>query len=422
MELKGSLVFNAVDRLAMRLGEDREIRICRSFMDRCGDIHLKDLVVQAMDDERHMRVDGKTLLNFGCDSYLGLDRDARVQRAMSNASKEWGLHNGASRMFYSVELCAEAEKRLAKWLDVKDTLIFPSVTLANVGVIPAVAGKGDLLVVDRLSHDSIHQGVKIAVSNGATRKELAPCGPDALRDVLKRRRKSACVVALDGIYSMSGASPPLAELDEVVSEHGGILYVDDAHGTAVVGDRGRGAAYQALGSLDNVLMVGSLSKGFSCMGAFVTCSEALKPILKMKSSPYIFGGPVPPPYLAAICAVCDILQSPDYERLIGRLRRSVGRLTEGLGFLGFGISGGLAPIISARIGNIEDTLMAGRWLFDRGYYVPSVTYPAVPINGGLLRIQVNANHSAEAIDGLLNAFSDLKAELARLSSWSGEAV
>ncbi len=422
MKSRGAPVLNAVDRLAMRLGEDRLVRICRNFTDRCGDIHLKDLVVQAMDDERRMRVDGKTLFNFGCDSYLGLDRNARVQKAMADALKEWGLHNGASRIFYSVELCAEAERRLAKWLEVEDTLIYPSVTLANVGVLPAIVGKGDLLIVDRLAHDSVHQGVKLAVAEGAVRQELSPCVPEVLRSILKRRRRRASIVALDGIYSMTGASPPLVELDDVADEHGGILYVDDAHGTAVVGDRGRGAAYQALGSLHNILMVGSLSKGFSCMGAFVTCSPALKPIVKIKSSPYVFGGPVPPPYLAAICAVCDILESAEYERIIGGMRRNVVRLTEGLRTLGFTVSGGLAPIVAARIGDIEDTLVAGRWLFDRGYYVPSVTYPAVPINGGLLRIQVNANHSAEAIDGLLNAFADLKAKMSGLPSRSVEAV
>jgi 7-keto-8-aminopelargonate synthetase-like enzyme len=341
---------------------------------------------------------------------------------MSEALKEWGLHSGASRIFYSIELCAEAERRLASWLEVEETLIFPSVTIANVGLIPGLAGKGELLVIDRNTHDSVHQGARIALANGAICRELSPCRPDVLHDILEQEGNDACVLTIDGVYSMTGASPPLAELDEVVRAHGGVLYVDDAHGTGVVGEHGRGATHQALGSLENVLMVGSLSKGFSCMGAFVTCTEALKPILKMKSSPYIFSGPVPPPYLAAICAVCDILASPEYDTLLHRLREGVKRLVEGIRSLGFIVSGGRSPIVAVRIGDIEQTLMAGKWLFDRGYYVQSVTYPAVPINGGLLRVQVSANHSAEAIDGLLNAFSDLKAELQRLQSGSGEAV
>jgi 7-keto-8-aminopelargonate synthetase-like enzyme len=189
------------------------------------------------------------------------------------------------------------------------------------------------------------------------------------------------------------------------------MYVDDAHSTGVVGERGRGTAYQALGRLDQVLMVGSLSKAFSCMGAFVTCSKALKPLLKLKSNTYIFGGPVPPPYLAAICAVCDIVSSRRYDALIERLRSRIRRVVDGVHSIGLALIGGDTPTLAIPIGSIERTLLAGKWLFDRGYYVPSVAYPAVPIHEGLLRIQVNANHTEESIDGLLNALSDLKENL-----------
>jgi glycine C-acetyltransferase len=175
-----------------------------------------------------------------------------------------------------------------------------------------------------------------------------------------------------------------------------------------VGEHGRGAASLALPSLANVLMVGSLSKAFSCLGAFVTCSTELKRILKIRSSTFIFGGPVPPPYLAAICAVCDILDSPEGNELIGHLHSLVKQLTDGLRALDLVVGGGVAPIVSVQIGDIEETFAAGRWLFDHGYYVQSATYPAVAMTEGLIRIQVNANHSRASIDGLLNAFAELK--------------
>jgi len=207
---------------------------------------------------------------------------------------------------------------------------------------------------------------------------------------------------------MTGTVPPLAELDRVARNDGGIMYIDDAHGTGVIGERGRGAAYRALGHLRDVICVGSLSKAFSCMGAYVTCSTELKLLLKMKSSTYIFGGPVAPPYLEAICTVCDILKSPEYDQICGRLRDLVDRLVQGAQSLGIAVRGGDSPIVSIVIGDGQETFLAGNWLFDRGYYVQSVTYPAVPFNGSLLRIQVNANHTAEAIDGLLNALGELK--------------
>jgi 7-keto-8-aminopelargonate synthetase-like enzyme len=400
----------AIEALKERLAEDRVTRLALTFLDRYEGVHLKDQTIDWMDDHRRVRIDGHEVNNFGSDSFLGLDRDARVQQAIADTLEQWGTHNGASRAFSSVVLCEQAERRLADWLQVQDTLIFPSVTLANVGLLPALAGKGDLLVVDRKSHDSLHQASMIAAGNGATVKQLSNCNGDALQKLLKQEDYEGLVVAVDGVYSMTGDIPPLKELDEVTRRFGGILYVDDAHATALVGPRGQGAAHMVLGSLDNILMVGSLSKAFSCLGAFVTCDKRLKRLLKIRSSTFVFGGPVPPPYLTAICAVCDILESPEYGDLMGGLRGMVTRLTDGLRSLKLGFQGGEAGIVAVAIGEIEATFIAGKWLFDRGFYVQSATYPAVPIMSGVLRIQVNANHTPEAIDQLLVALAELKAE------------
>jgi 7-keto-8-aminopelargonate synthetase-like enzyme len=398
----------ALDRLTTHLRKDRVARFFLAMQDRYRDIHLKDLVAEGMDDQRHIRIEGRTLVNFGSDSFLGLDRDPRVLRAIAEGARRWGSHNGTSRVFCSAAVCAEAERRLATWLGVEDTLIYPSVTLANMGAIPSLAGRRDLLVVDRLAHESVHEASKLAAYDGAILEELFPCRPEALRKLLARRKHKDFVVAVDGVYSMTGTVAPLAELDRVARSAGGILYIDDAHGTAVIGDRGRGAAYRALGHLRDVVCAGSLSKGFSCMGAYMTCSPELKLLLKMKSNTYIFGGPVPPPYLEAVCVVCDILNSPEYDQISMRLRALVDRLMRGMQSLGIMVQGGDSPIVSIIIGDGHEAFLAGKWLFERGYYVQSVTYPAVPFNGALLRIQVNANHTAEAIDGLLNALDELK--------------
>jgi len=397
-----------LERLSARLKRHKVTRIGIEFLDRCADIHLKDLVIDDMDDHRGASILGRRVVNFGSDSFLGLDRDERVQKAIVEALPRWGTHNGASRAFSSVALSEEVERRLAQWLGVEDTLIFPSVTLANAGLIPALAAKGDLLVVDRQSHDSIHQGTRIAQANGARVVELHPCRGEVLDALLAAEGGQGSLVAVDGVYSMTGKVPPLAELEETTRRHGGTLYVDDAHGTGVVGPRGRGAASVALPSLRSILQVGSLSKGFSCLGAYVTCHPELKRILKIRSSTFIFGGPVPPPYLAAILAVLDILDSDEGDELLAELRALVERLTGGLRALDLIVCGGVAPIVSVQIGDIEDTFAAGKWLFDRGYYVQSATYPAVGISEGLIRIQVNANHPPAAIDGLVAAFAELK--------------
>lgn len=394
-----------LDPLTERLSRHKVTRIALNFLDINAGLHLKDLLIDATSDDRRIEVDGQTVWNFGSDSFLGLDRHPRVYEAIRAALPEWGAHNGASRAFSSPVLVDEAERKLAAWLGVADTFIFPSVTLANIGLIPAIAGPGDLLVVDRESHDSVHQGARLAAAGGARLEVIPTPDPEIVAD--RFARADGGILAIDGVYSMSGRTPPLAELDAAVRRHGGVMYVDDAHGTGVVGDRGRGAAHAALGTLDNVLMVGSLSKAFSCLGAFVTCTPELKTVLKIKSSTFIFGGPVPPPYLAAICAVCDIFMSPEYDALLAALRARTRQLTAGLDRLGIAYHDGQAAIVSVLVGDIEKTFAAGRALFDRGYYAQSATYPAVPINAGLLRIQVNANHSAATVDGLLDALGDL---------------
>lgn len=395
--------------LRARLRRDKLVRLSLDFMRWFPDAHLKFLVVDAMDDPRRITIGRRQVWNFGSDSFLGLDRHPRVQEAVAEALPRWGTHNGASRAFSSPVLNEEAERKLARWLQVPDTLLFPSVTLANAGLLPAVAGPGTLLLVDRFAHDSVQQGAKLAAAHGADLRTVHLARPDRLRALLAGARPEDCIVATDGLYSMTGAQPPLGELDRIARQFGAILYVDDAHGSGVVGPSGRGAACAALGKLDDIVLVGSLSKAFSCLGAFVTCDPDLKMMMKIRSGPFVFGGPIPPPYLAGLLAATDIVASEEGDALRARLRALVGKLRRGVRELGLTLTGdGESPIVSILVGDMEDVLEVGKWLFDRGLYVQSAHYPAVPMRRSCLRILVNANHPAEAIDALLNALAELR--------------
>ena len=371
--------------------------------------HLKDLVVESIGSDRAMTVMGRTVVNFGSDSFLGLDQDQRVKDAVHRGVERWGAHNGASRAFSSVQSNIDAEEKLAQWLGTEAALIYPSVTLANMGAIPGLVGRQDLLVVDEQAHNSIQEGAKIAKANGTRVETFSHCDPVALRKVLEQAGEyRVAVVAIDGVYSMTGELPPLAELNDVCLQRRAVLYVDDAHASGVVGPKGRGTVLSALGSYDNAFVIGSLSKGFSCAGGFIGCTTELKRLLKMKSNTYIFGGPVVPPYLDAICTVCDILMSDEYEALSARLHDNMRQLTDGLRSLNLVVQGGMVPIVSVLVGDEEDTLNAGQFLFEKGYYIQSVTFPAVPYHAGVLRIQVNANHRPASIAGLIDAIRQLK--------------
>jgi 7-keto-8-aminopelargonate synthetase-like enzyme len=398
-----------MQHLAGVLRQNGLIRFIEHFAELFPNRHLKDLVVEQIGPDRQIVIEGREIVNFGSDSFLGLDQDPRVQKAIRRGVGRWGSHNGASRAFSSVRANIDAEEKLAAWLGTEAALIYPSVTLANLGAIPGLVGKQDVLVVDDQAHNSIQEGAKIARANGTRVLSFAHCDPAALARVLTEAGDYRCaVVAIDGVYSMSGALPPLAELNAVAMKKRAVLYVDDAHATAVMGKQGRGTVLDALGNYDNALVVGSLSKGFSCAGGFIGCTAEFKRILKMRSNTYIFGGPVVPPYLDAICTVCDILTSAEYDVLAGRLRANIRRLSDGLKALGLVVLGGETPIISVLVGDEGDTLDAGNFLFERGFYVQSVTFPAVPYHAGVLRIQVNANHPAAAIDRLLEAMAELK--------------
>jgi 7-keto-8-aminopelargonate synthetase-like enzyme len=401
-----------MQQLASALRQNGLIRFIEHFAELFPTTHMKDMVVDHMGPHRIIDVAGKQVVNFGSDSFLGLDQDPRVQDALRRGIRRWGTHNGASRAFASVRANIEAEEKLAKWLGTEATLIYPSVTLTNMGAIPGLVGRPDVLIVDEQAHNSIQEGAKIARANGTRILSFSHCNPTALQKALDEAGDYRCaLVAIDGVYSMSGELPPLAELNRICLERRAVLYVDDAHGTGVMGRQGRGTVLDALGNYDNTLVVGSLSKGFSCLGGFIGCTKEFKLLLKMRSNTYIFGGPVAPCYLDAICTVCDILNSPEYELLAARLQNNIDRVRAGLVARNLVVLGGRTPILSVLVGDEENTLNAGNFLFEQGYYVQSVTFPAVPYHAGVLRIQVNANHLPVSIDGLLEAMSKLSQQI-----------
>jgi glycine C-acetyltransferase len=395
--------------LTSGLRRSKIVKFCEYVTERFGPIHLKELSVSAVDDQRNMQVSGQGLVNFGFDSFLGLDQDRRVAAALARGAQQWGTQFGASRAFASCQTEVNLESKIANWIGTESALIYPSVTLANLGALPALVEPQDLIVVDEFAHNSIVEGTKVAQANGVRVVSFGHNSAVALeRALIESKPYRAAIVAIDGVYSMSGAIAAMLELDEVCRRHDAVLYVDDAHATAVLGTNGRGSVLDALGNYDNAIVVGCFSKACSVFGAFVACTHEMQRLLKMRSSTYIFGGPVPPPYLEAISTVIDILSSKEYDLIRGQLDSNINRMVTGLRSHELVILGGRSPIISVLVGDEEATYLAGKFLFDRGYYVQSVTFPAVQYHAGVLRIQVNANHLAEDIDGLVSAFGELK--------------
>ncbi len=397
-----------MEQLAQGLRRSKIVKFCDYASQRYAGVHLKELVVSEVGPARELRVAGHDLVNFGFDSFLGLDQHPRVKKALAAGAEKWGTQFGASRAFASCQPEYELEAKIARWIGTESALIYPSVTLANLGALPALVEPQDLLVVDEFAHNSIVEGAKLASANGVRIVTFAHNDASSLQRVLcDSKPYRHAVVAIDGVYSMSGAIAAMPELDLVARQHNAVLYVDDAHATAVLGEQGRGTVKESLGDYENVIVVGCLSKACSVFGAFIACSSEMQRLLKMRSNTFIFGGPVPPPYLEAVSTVIDILTSGEYDSLRSQLDCNIARMVAGLSRHDLVIQGGRSPIISILVGDEEATFLAGKFLFDRGYYVQSVTFPAVRYHAGVLRIQVNSNHRAEDIDGLVNTFGEL---------------
>lgn len=384
-------------------------RMMEHFARLFPDSHLKDIDFEQIGPGREVVISGRRVVNFGSDSFLGLDRDPRLHEALKRGIDQWGAHSGASRAFASVQANREAEAKIAKWLGTEDCVIYPSVTLANLGAIPGLIDKRDVIAVDEFAHNSIHDGVRLARGSGVRTLVFAH---DDVGDLEKKLAAAEpyrfALVCVDGVYSMSGTLPPLQQLAQVCRTQKGILYVDDAHGTGVIGPQGIGVVREVLGTYDNTLVIGSLSKAYSCLGGFIGCPAGLKQQLKVRSNTYVFGGPIAPCYCEGIKFVVDVLSSPEYESLKKRLNDNLERFVSGAKSLGFEVVGGLTPIVTMPIGDEDATLLAGKYLFDRGFYVQSVIFPAVPFRAGVLRVQINANHETEQINGLLTTLSELK--------------
>ena len=394
----------ALDRLSADLNAQPLVRYFRGLMTGQPDLHMKDQTVEAVGPDRRIKMRGRWVVNFGTDSSLGFDTDPRIQDALRDGVTRWGAQIGSSRAFSQTASNREAEVLLAEWMGTEDALLYPSVTLANHGALPALAGRRDAIAVDQYAHHCVHTGAKLAGAHGARVGTFAHNDPDALEHTLKSLRPyRTAVVAVDGVYSMTGTLPRLAEFREVARRHDAILYVDDAHATGLLGDHGRGTVQGALGDYADTLVVGSLSKAMSCAGGFVACPERVRLPLAIRSGPIIFGGPVPPMYLDAICVAVRIVRSGEYAVLRGRLTANVRRFVDGLTAAGVPATGGVSAIVAVPVGDEGATLRAGKAVFDAGYYVQSVVFPAVPHRAGLLRVQLSTTHHAEDIAGLVAA-------------------
>lgn len=349
-----------------------------------------------------VRVDGRAAIDFASNDYLGLAADPRIARAAADALAEAGTGAGAARLISGNHpLHERLERAIAAFEQAPAALLFPSGYAANTGAIPALAGRGDAIYSDALNHASLIDGCRLS------RAELRvfPHGDlDTLHRMLREDagRFARRMIVVDGVFSMDGDLFPLDRLVEVARTHDAWTYVDDAHGTGILGPDGRGAA-EHFGVEDAIdVRMGTLGKALGTAGAFIAGSERLREWLLNRARPFVFTTGTPPALAAAALEALRIVRQEPWRR--ARLRENARTLRAGLAALGRAAPGEAdGHIVPVLTGDAETTMRIGQALRERGFLVGAVRPPTVPPGSSRLRITLSAAHTAEQIGGLLDA-------------------
>jgi 8-amino-7-oxononanoate synthase len=351
-----------------------------------------------------MRVDGRPVLLFAGSNYLDLAGHPELVEAAARAAREWGCAAGGSRLISgNLRLHEELEEELAKLLGTPTALAFASGYMANVGVIPALVGRGDVVVSDALAHASIVDGCRLSRAE----VRVFPHGDlDALEALLRELAAPGrrVLVAVDGIYSMDGDLAPLAELVPLAKRWGALLLLDDAHATGTLGRGGRGTP-EHCGVTDGIdVWLGTLGKSLGSFGAFVAGSPELRELLVNTARSFIFSCALAPPQVAAARAALRLVRDEPWRRL--RLQQNAARLREHLAARGISTAPSATHIVPVVIGDNATTMTVCEQLLDRGFYAQGIRHPSVPRDTARLRLTPMASHADAEIDALADAVAE----------------
>ncbi len=354
-----------------------------------------------------LTVDGREVLNFSSNNYLGLANHPALREAAKIAIDRYGCGSGASRLISgNMALNEELEGRLAELKRSEAALVFNSGFQANVGIISTLVGQGDAVFSDALNHASIIDGCRLSraktyVYGHAHLQQLEDC----LKQGSASRRK---LIVTETLFSMDGDEAPVNEMVDLAEKYNAMLMVDEAHATGVYGPNGAGIVAK-LGLGDRVLVqMGTLGKALGGFGAYVAGSKALRELLINRCRSFVFTTSLPPAVLAMGIAALDLVKKEPERRLA--LSNNCARLSAGLKALGYSIGNSRSQIIPLMVGDADECMQLSEQLFRRGIFAQGIRPPTVPPGTSRLRITLMATHGSEQLDATLKSFKELKEE------------
>ena len=369
---------------------------------------------------RRIRIGDHWLADFASCNYLGFDLDAEIIDSIDPYVRQWGTHPSWSRLLGSPRLYVDIEDRLTELLGAEDTLVLPTITHIHMSVIPAIVGRG-MIFLDGQAHRTIYDGCMVARGFGATVRRFPTGDLDALETMLRAAPANVSkLIAMDGVNSMTGNAPDIAAFAAMARQYGAILYVDDAHGFGVIGERsadetspygrrGNSIVRHAGETYDNIILVGGFSKAYSSLLAFLALPTALKNHLKVAAAPYLYSGPSPVASLATVLTGFEV-NAARGDAIRADLHAKTATVLETTSALGLATpnTSGL-PIIELPLRDSEDIDGVGRFLFDAGIYVTLAAYPLVPRAEVGFRVQVTAANGNDEIAELCAALHEVAA-------------
>ncbi|WP_339294590.1 glycine C-acetyltransferase [Paenibacillus sp. FSL W7-1279] len=355
-------------------------------------------------------IQGREFVNLSSNNYLGLANDERLKEAAIRATTDFGTGSGAVRSINgTLMLHVELEEKLAQFKGTEAVLTYQSGFNCNMAAISAVMGAGDAILSDELNHASIIDGCRLTKAKVI---RFNHSDMDDLRSKAQEARESGLynkiMVITDGVFSMDGDIAKLPEIVEIAETYDLITYVDDAHGSGVLG--GGAGTVKHFGLSERVdIQIGTLSKAVGVVGGYVAGSRDLVDWLKVRSRPFLFSTALPPGTVAACITAIDILQNS--KDLQMKLWENTRYLQEGLKHLGYSVGRTETPITPCIIGDEATTQKFSTRLYEEGVYAKSIVFPTVPKGTGRVRNMPTAMHTKEMLDRALSAYETIGREL-----------
>jgi glycine C-acetyltransferase len=356
----------------------------------------------------HVTIDGRSLLNFCANNYLGLANHPRLRTAVKEAVDQYGVGPGAVRTIAGTNsLHIQLEEKLAAFKRAEACITLQSGFTANLATIPALVGKGDIIFSDELNHASIIDGSRL--SRADIVRYAHNDVDDLRRKIAETTEYGRRLIVTDGVFSMDGDIAPLDKICEVAEKHDILLMVDDAHGEGVLGEGGRGIVdhFGLHGRVD--VEVGTLSKAFGVMGGLVAGKQAIIDWLRQRGRPFLFSSALTVPDTAACLAAVELLQ--ESTELVERLWRNAALFKQEMQTMGFNTGVTQTPIVPVMLGEAALAQKFSQRLFEEGVFAMAIGYPTVAQGKARIRVMNSAAHSQSDLEEALDVFGRVGREL-----------